>query len=138
MAKKKIDKRTKEYKESIKKSEGLGDTIEKITKATGVKKAVEWLANGKDCGCNERKAKLNEMFRYKPNCMVESEYTWFNDYIKRHDENKYSKPDVFELVRLYRRLFRITPKICANCNSGVKAMQNVVSDIKKLYETYTL
>jgi len=136
MSKKKIDKRTKEYKDSIKKSEGLGDTIEKITKATGIKAAVEWLANGKDCGCDGRKATLNQMFRYKPNCMVESEFIWFTDYLKRHDENKYSKGDVFELVRLYRRLFKITPKICANCNSGVKAMQNVVSDITKLYETY--
>lgn len=39
----------------------LGDDIERVTKATGVKKAVEYLANksGKDCGCNKRKAALN-------------------------------------------------------------------------------
>ena len=33
-----------------KKSKGLGDTIEKVTKATGIKKLVEFVA-GEDCGC---------------------------------------------------------------------------------------
>lgn len=49
------------------KSKGLGDTIEKITKVTGVKKVVEAIADatGKDCGCNKRKEKLNELFPYK-------------------------------------------------------------------------
>lgn len=39
----------------------LGDDIERVTKATGVKKAVDYLAKraGKDCGCNKRKAALN-------------------------------------------------------------------------------
>jgi len=145
MVKKKIDKRTKAYKEEqrnkLSKEIGLGDVVEKITEATGIKKAVKWLANGKDCGCDGRQEKLNKLpfkFKFKPNCMVESEFNWFTDYLKRHNKDKYSKGDVFELVRLYRRLFKITPKICANCNSGVKAMQNVVSDITKLYETYTL
>ena len=49
------------------KSKGLGDTIEKITKATGVKKVVDKInkATGKDCGCNERKEILNSIFPYK-------------------------------------------------------------------------
>ena len=48
-------------------SKGLGDTIEKITKATGIKKVVDTVAKatGKDCGCNKRKEKLNKMFPYK-------------------------------------------------------------------------
>ena len=43
---KKLDKRTKEYKEWKKQqpSEGLGDVVEKITEATGIKSAVKWLA----------------------------------------------------------------------------------------------
>ena len=52
-----------------KKSKGLGDTIEKITKATGIKKVVDTVAKatGKDCGCAARKEKLNKMFPYNPN-----------------------------------------------------------------------
>ena len=39
------------------KSKGLGDTIEKITKATGIHSFTNFLqSNGmiKDCGCNKR------------------------------------------------------------------------------------
>ena len=46
-------------------SKGLGDTIEKITKATGIKKVVEAVAGKKDCGCNKRKEALNKVFPYK-------------------------------------------------------------------------
>ncbi len=48
-------------------SKGLGDTIEKITKATGIKKVVDTIskATGKDCGCKTRKEKLNKAFPYK-------------------------------------------------------------------------
>ena len=43
------------------KSQGLGDTIEKITTATGIKKVVDTVskATGKDCGCGKRKEALN-------------------------------------------------------------------------------
>jgi hypothetical protein len=43
------------------KSKGLGDTIEKFTTATGIKKVVDTVtkATGKDCGCGARKEKLN-------------------------------------------------------------------------------
>jgi len=48
------------------KSKGLGDTIEKVTKATGIKKVVETVskAAGKDCGCGKRKEALNRAFPY--------------------------------------------------------------------------
>ena len=50
----------------MKKSKGLGDSIEKITKATGIKKVVDTVskATGKDCGCGKRKDTLNRLFPY--------------------------------------------------------------------------
>ena len=50
------------------KSKGLGDSIEKITKTTGIKKVVDTVAKatGKDCGCGARKNTLNKMFPYNP------------------------------------------------------------------------
>ena len=49
-----------------KKSKGLGDSIEKITKATGIKKVVDTVSKvvKKDCGCAERKDTLNRLFPY--------------------------------------------------------------------------
>ena len=48
------------------KSKGLGDTIEKITKVTGIKKVVDTVAKAtnKDCGCAKRKDALNRAFPY--------------------------------------------------------------------------
>ena len=50
------------------KSRGLGDSIEKFTKFTGIKSLAEMTAKAtgkKDCGCNKRKNTLNKMFPYK-------------------------------------------------------------------------
>ena len=48
----------------MKKSKGLGDSIEKITKATGIKKVVEKVTGEKDCGCKKRREALNKRFPY--------------------------------------------------------------------------
>ena len=49
------------------KSKGLGDTVEKITTITGIKKVVDNISEktGKGCGCNKRKEKLNKKFPYE-------------------------------------------------------------------------
>ena len=75
------DKRTKEFKAWKEKyesaAEGAGDVIESITTATGIKAAVEFVAEAFDasCGCDERKKKLNNILRFKPkNCLNEEEF----------------------------------------------------------------
>tara|TARA_R100000353_G_scaffold59471_1_gene47200 strand:+ start:4227 stop:4388 length:162 start_codon:yes stop_codon:yes gene_type:complete len=47
-------------------SRGLGDSIEKITRATGIKAAVDAVskATGKPCGCGQRRDTLNRIFPY--------------------------------------------------------------------------
>ena len=49
-------RRTPQQMEESRKQEskGLGDTIEKVFEATGIKKLVHFIA-GDDCNCNERK-----------------------------------------------------------------------------------
>jgi len=48
-------------------SKGLGDTIERITTVTGIKKVVETVskATGVDCGCKARRDALNRAFPYQ-------------------------------------------------------------------------
>lgn len=48
----------------MQKAKGLGDTIEQITTATGIKAAVN-AAFPNGCGCDKRKEKLNKLFPYK-------------------------------------------------------------------------
>ena len=61
-----LDKRSKEYKDWKKQQpvEGLGDVIEKVTEATGIKKAIKWLA-GDDCGCEEGVRKIERIISKK-------------------------------------------------------------------------
>ena len=49
------------------KSRGLGDSIEKFTKKTGIKTMTEKISEGLNipCGCEGRRDALNKMFPYK-------------------------------------------------------------------------
>jgi hypothetical protein len=51
------------------KDKGVGDTIARATKATGIDKFADRLANGLNipggCGCKKRQDKLNKMFPYR-------------------------------------------------------------------------
>ena len=49
------------------KSRGLGDTVEKITKATGLKTLTDIASDalGVDCGCKDRRDKWNQLLPYK-------------------------------------------------------------------------
>jgi hypothetical protein len=54
----------------VEKSKVLGDSIQKLTKATGIETAVKKVAASvgvKDCGCNNRRDSLNRLFPYKKN-----------------------------------------------------------------------
>ena len=50
----------------LNKHKGLGDTVEAVTQATGIKAIVEAgsKAFNKPCGCQQRKKTLNDLFPY--------------------------------------------------------------------------
>ena len=128
------DKRTKAYKEWKAKhaqaSEGLGDTVEKITKATGIKKAVKFIA-GEDCGCDERKVKLNEMFRYKkPECFSESEFQLIRAKVNSK-QNKFSPVEQDMFTDIYQRIFK-TKVECTPCSFA----KVVWKDLLAVYNQY--
>lgn len=53
-----------------KKSEGLGDTVAKITHFFGIDKLADKIAKlfgREDCGCNRRRKKLNKIVSYNDN-----------------------------------------------------------------------
>jgi hypothetical protein len=132
-----LDKRTNEYKEwkakfNEENSSGLGDMVEKITKATGIKKAVEFIA-GEDCGCEERKERLNNLrFRRTPKCLNESEYYFLKDLYE--SKRPVSRPDLERLVDIECRIFskRYSGPICGNCGDA----QRIIRDMKEIFENY--
>lgn len=134
-----LDKRTKEYKEWVasreastkEESSGLGDTIEKITEATGIKKAVEFLA-GEDCGCSERKETLNKLFPYKkPECLTEDEYNYLAEEMKV-SKNVISQTTQLKMLKIYNRVFheKKSPTSCGSC------FLPVYNSLRKLINEY--
>src|SRR5210317_2250956 len=71
-------------KGSKNKPKGLGDTIEQITEATGIKAAVKAVF-GEDCGCDARKEKLNKIFPYsrQPECLTQEEIDYLSTGVLR-------------------------------------------------------
>jgi len=132
------DKRTKRYKEWVARyeteSSGVGDTIEKITKATGIDKVVEFIA-GEDCGCDERKEKLNYLFPYnKPNCFTESEFDFLSEYFSddKWELRSITAAMVSKFYSIYNRVFNTmdSPSGCPSC------VKTRIKKIERLYKEY--
>ncbi len=129
------DKRSKAYKQWKKnhanKSEGVGDTVEKITKATGIQKAVKFLA-GEDCGCDERKEILNHIFPYqKPLCLTEDEYNYLDT--KMGKLSTVTIEEQKHLLGIYNRVFKDTRELTA-CGSCF--LNGVWKKLERIFKEY--
>lgn len=118
------------------KAKGLGDTIEQITEATGIKAAVEMFskATGIDCGCEERKAKLNELFSYtrKVNCLTETDYNVLTGLIDPK-KSSLTAEEQKQLSDIYFNVFnyRLQLSSCGSCWAGkVKELRQVYNEYK--------
>ena len=114
-----------------KQSEGLGDTVEKVIRFTGLQHFV----NGEDCGCEERKKKLNELlpYRFKARCLTEEEYKEWGEFQTKRTLTL-SGEQVVYVCDLYASVFnRQKWYPCSGC---VKEMIAIIDRLDKVYETY--
>lgn len=117
-----------------KKSKGFGDTIEKVTEATGIKAAVKMFTEltGIDCKCDERKEKLNALFPYrKSNCLNETDYNYLHKFFSEvHAE--LSIQQQIELGSVYKNVFGedLQHSGCPSC------WRDYLSQLRKIYDTY--
>ena len=112
-----------------KKSKGLGDTIERITKATGIDKVAKAVL-GDDCGCDERKKKLNQMFPYnKVRQFTEDELKIYEEVLPRLKGGTITGQDQSTLIRLYNKVFNANkkPSSCSSC------VQQTLAKLAKVY-----
>lgn len=118
-----------------KKKKGLGDTIEAITEVTGIKKVVELFssATGLDCGCDERKDKLNKLFPYNRNinCLNETDYNSLTIILKR---NQLTPQDQLVVTNIYFNVFKQKLELsnCSSCWIGK------IEELKKVYNEYNV
>ena len=113
------------------KPKGLGDTVENVLKATGIDKVVKFIA-GEDCGCEERKEKLNKMFRYKqPLCLNEEEYNWIKNDLKLATKKISASK---RMQQIHARIFNNNKLEYTSCSSCLLDIYNDLSKLVKLYE----
>jgi hypothetical protein len=108
-------------------NKGLGDTVEAITKATGIKAIVESLTD--DCGCAARKESLNKLFPNRNlNDLSNEDYDYLANWFKE-DKKSVRPPEQLELVAIYNRVFNSKRKItnCGPCLAGV------VRELKEIF-----
>jgi len=143
-----VDKRSKDYREykkwlkksgeyeSLKEnigsqSKGLGDTIAKITEATGIKKLVKFIA-GEDCGCDERQELLNKKFKYgKVNCINEDDFDYATDFFKGNP-NRVTNSQQLRMNKIHNSIFG-TNKSTTSC---VSCVVKTIENIKKYLQVY--
>ena len=132
MVKKERNKDFKTFKNNYNKSsKGIGDTVEKITKKTGIKKVVKFLS-GEDCGCDKRKETLNNLFPYhKPECFTEDEFNYLSDRVGKL--NKVTPGEQKIILKIYNRVFHqnVEMTTCGPC-----FLNEVWSKIERIYKEY--
>jgi hypothetical protein len=116
-------------------AKGLGDSIEKITKATGIKKVVELFsaATGIDCGCDARQDKLNKLFPYtrKINCLEESDYNFLTVFLAPNQTTL--NPQEQKIISdIYFKVFEVKLQIssCSSCWKGK------IEELRRVYNEY--
>jgi len=114
-----------------KKAQGLGDTIDQITTATGIKALVKFVA-GEDCGCDQRKEALNKIFPYsKPNCLSESDYNFLKEFFEVTRGSVV--PTVqYRLNQIYTSTFNKNAEF-TNCGS---CLLDRINELKKVFDSY--
>jgi hypothetical protein len=115
------------------KPKGLGDTVEQITEATGIKAVVEAVskATGIDCGCEGRKEVLNKLWSYrKPNCLEQEDIDFLLPYFQFKKDSLTPK-EQWRIKDIYKAVFNevIQDSNCASC------WRDTLNDLKKVYET---
>lgn len=112
-------------------SKGLGDSVEKVLKATGIDKVAKFVM-GEDCGCDERKEKLNKLFPYaKPKCLTEDEFKTLDTYFEKNTDTLTSEEQL-SFIAINNRVLeqKLVPSSCASC------VRDLVSKVRIIYNEY--
>ena len=125
---------TKQEMATFSNAQGLGDTIEAITTVTGIKAGVEMLSKALDwdCGCDERKEKLNQLWSYrKPQCLNQEDYEYLKDFFAK-PQSSISPKIQWDLTDIYFRIFniRLEQSSCASC------WRDYISQIRQVYNVF--
>jgi len=119
---------TLRYDVSEKKSKGLGDQIAKLTKATGIDKLVHAVVE--DCGCEERRAKLNAQFPGRNVEMSPEDVSAFANLLPAIDKGVLNRAETRTMYDIFNQTFSANERPCS-CAGKNKRM---VKKLRRAYE----
>lgn len=121
----------------------LGNVVDKVTTVTGIKSLVKHMA-GEDCGCDERKEKLNEwsaniqqkingIFNRQVNTLTPEEYAYLDDFFT-NQQRGVKNSQQYELLKINNRVFsqKLQYSTCGSC------VISMVNQLKRVYEAYVV
>lgn len=104
----------KPEKMTVEVEEGVGESIAKAAKATGMDKIAQLFtkATGEDCGCDERREQYNKRFilrrKKKVNCLTEEQYTKLKtllDFGENNPSRKLKQKQAEGIAQIYSEIF---------------------------------
>ena len=121
----------------------LGTAVEKVTTVTGIKALVKHMA-GEDCGCDERKEKLNEwsanlqekikgIFKRPVQALTPEEYAYLDQFFTNY-KGVINISQQRDLLVINNRVFsqKLQYSTCGSC------VISMVSQLKRIYEAYVV
>ena len=109
-------------------SKGLGDSIEKALKATGIDRMAKKVL-GEDCGCEQRKKTLNSIFPYSNVRQFTDDELSIYEEVAQRIKGTISGKDQALMIKLYNKVFNANKK-ASSCGSCV---QQTLAQLAKVY-----
>jgi hypothetical protein len=131
-----LKKTTKTTKTRSKRVNGLGDAVEAITTATGIKAAVDWFSEltGVDCGCAARKERWNKLVQFRnADCLKEEEYLALNTFFELNPkELNVEAQDM--IAKIHARVFN--HEVRKPCSCSPKRWIQMINELKSVFDEY--
>lgn len=127
-----LDKRTKEYRDYKKTALGVGDMVQKGLEKLGLTKKYLQKLGFEDCGCDERREKLNAVFRrLRPKCLEKDEFIWLSELFESK-KSRTGPEEQKKLLEIYNRVFG-TNKKPSSCSSCVREVRMRLEKLVKVH-----
>ena len=120
---------------------GLGDKVEAVLNSevlAPITKAIKEMIwkDGEDCGCEERKIKLNNLFKKsKPRCINEEQHKYLAEWLpKTRSEIEFKQ--MYEFSKIHAGVFNYHFEgVCSSCASQNK---RIIEDLRVVLAAYVV
>lgn len=113
---------------------GLGDKVKEIIEKTG----LDWFVEGKDCGCEGRRSKLNELFPNLKVALTAEQFVRWGEIrtpiLLDLSKNILTSTYKERIAKLHAEIF--SHKYAMPCNCSPKKWVKFINDIEKVHQLY--